>query len=640
MSRIPGGVALIDTEDLTDRYTATLRDLLADTPGVFVQNRYGQEMRLSMRGSGLARGYHLRGIEILQDGIPVNLADGSGDFYQIDPLAIRSVQVLRGGNALRYGGSTLGGAIDFITPTAATAVAPNVFRIEGGSFGTLRLNGEVSRLFGEADAILGGTVTHSDGYRRHSRTQSEQFNGNVGYRISPDVETRFYLGGYVVQQQLPGALTLPQALGNPRQAAASALSGNQARDTYTVRLANRTTVRLDADQRIDVDVWGIHKSLLHPIFQVIDQDSWTWGIAPRYTGEFTVAGLRNELVVGTRYFAGETVAKQYVNIGGERGRLTLNARQYARNYEAYFENRLYLMPVLALVTGAKLARNEREYVDLGGGLTASRGYFDQNRIYDGFNPRLGLLLLPRPDVQVYANLTRSRDVPDFSDLTQTRADGRTSFAPLAAQRAWTVEVGTRGTFDRFGWDLTAYHSEVRGQMLQYTTGPDIPASTFNADRTVLQGVELGLRADLLRDTVSAGDRLTVAQVWTWNDFRFRNDRQFGNNRIAGAPEHVLRTTVQYRHPSGAYAGPVVDWVPQGAWADNANTLRVPGYTLVGLRAGVDLPNGVSVFLDARNLGGKRTISDVSTVMDARTTSTQIFYPGDGRSIYAGVRAAF
>ncbi len=98
-----GSVAFIDAGDFQNRYANTLRDVLKDTPGVFVQERYGQEMRLSVRGSGIARGYHLRGIELLQDGIPLNLADGSGDFYQIDPLALRSVEVYKGGNALTFG---------------------------------------------------------------------------------------------------------------------------------------------------------------------------------------------------------------------------------------------------------------------------------------------------------------------------------------------------------------------------------------------------------------------------------------------------------------------------------------------------------------------------------------------------------
>lgn len=143
MDQTAGSIGFIDSESLSDRYTANLDDVLKHAPGVMVDTRYGQELRLSIRGSGIARAYHTRGIEILQDGIPTNLADGSGDYYQVDPLALRSINIYKGGNGLAYGSSTLGGAINFVTPTGHTAIAPNILRIHGGSFGTVQANGQV-----------------------------------------------------------------------------------------------------------------------------------------------------------------------------------------------------------------------------------------------------------------------------------------------------------------------------------------------------------------------------------------------------------------------------------------------------------------------------------------------------------------
>ena len=142
--------------------------------------------------------------------------------------------------------------------------------------------------------------------------------------------------------------------------------------------------------------------------------------------------------------------------------------------------------------------------------------------------------------------------------------------------------------------------------------------------------------DLARGLAAAGDRLTLRQVWTWNDFRFRDDRQYGGNRIAGLPPHVLRTALTYAAPEGrGFVSPVLDWVPQGAWADYANTLRANAYMKLGLEAGVTVAPGVSVFLDARNLTNKRYVSDLGTIQNARAAgaNTAVFYPGDGRSVY-------
>ncbi|WP_222434187.1 TonB-dependent receptor plug domain-containing protein [Comamonas flocculans] len=158
-----GSVGFIDNATLADRYQANLRDVLQDAPGVFTQSRYGQELRLSIRGSGIARAYHVRGIELLQDGIPTNLADGSGDFYEIDPMGLRATEIYKGGNALGLGSSTLGGAVNFITPTARTALAPNIVQLSGGSFGSGQVSGQVSRVRGDLDFLLNATVTHADG---------------------------------------------------------------------------------------------------------------------------------------------------------------------------------------------------------------------------------------------------------------------------------------------------------------------------------------------------------------------------------------------------------------------------------------------------------------------------------------------
>ncbi len=638
LDQTAGSVAFVDSENFKTKYANTIRDVLKNTPGVYVENRYGQELRLSIRGSGIARGFHARGLEILQDGIPLNLADGSGDFYQIDPLALRSVEIYKGGNGLAYGSSTLGGAVNFVTPTAHTAIAPNILRMDTGSFGTVRINGQMSRTISNADFLVNGTLMRADGYREHEGTENAAFNANAGYRFSDNVETRFYLGNFVVDQQLPGALTLENALNNPRMASANALSGDQARNTRTQRIGNRTSFKLGTGT-LDVDTWAMHKSLFHPIFQVIDQDGWTYGMGPRYTTAYDIAGLRNDLIMGGRFYGGNNTALQFTNVNGSRGAQTLNAEQDATNYEAYFENRLWFLHEVALMTGAKLFHNIREYADHGG-LAANPTPKADSKSFTGINPKAGFLWQPHKDIQFFADITRSQDVPDFTDLTQTTAT-TTRFVPLKPQDAWTAEIGTRGNYGAYGWDITLFRSWVRDELLQFTVDPNIPASTFNAGGTIHQGLELGGSIDLLHDIVAGrDDKISIHQIWNYSDFHFKNDPQYGSNRIAGVPAHLLRTELTYKDNRGFYFTPTLDWVPNGAYADHANTLRAPGYLLIGLQTGIELPNGLLLYLDARNLADKRYISDISTVTDARVVPTSIFYPGQGRSFFAGVRYAF
>ncbi len=639
INRNAGSVGFIDSESTKERYSNNLRDVLQDAPGVFVENRYGQEIRLSVRASGIARSFHTRGIDVLQDGIPTNLADGSGDFYQIDPLGIRSTEIYKGGNALAMGGSQLGGVVNFVTPTAYTALAPNVVRLDAGSFGTAKLHAEASRIFGNTDVFIGGTFSHADGWRAHETQNNVHLNANIGHRFNENLETRFYFGLYHTNQKLPGTLTYDEAFNNPTKASAAALAGDQARNTYVERFANRTTWSGDT-LRLDVDTWAIHKYLNHPIFQVIEQNGWTYGIAPKITKALDLGGHRNEVIVGLRYFGGSNNADQFINNSGNKGLQTSSVRQLSNNYEVFAENRFYIVPELALVAGAKAFAAERRYVDNGtvpGGLANTLK--DVSKSYSGLNPKVGVLWTPQKDVQVFANVTRSTDVPDFTDLAQIV--GTTSaFVPLEAQKAWTVEAGTRGKLGRFGWDVTLYRSQVTDQALQYTVNPSIPASTFNAPNTVLQGLELGGSVDLANDLFAPGDRLTFRQIWNWSDFRFQNDPQYANNRIPGVPEHVLRSSLTYKHAAGVSVTPNATFVPTGAFVDYANAFRVPGYALFGINLGVDLPNGWSGFLDVRNIADTRYISDFATVTTYNPATYASYYPGTGRAVYAGLRGKF
>lgn len=628
-----GSVGFIDNAVLLDRYQSNLRDVLQDAPGVLAQSRYGQEMRLSIRGSGIARGYHVRGVELLQDGIPTNLADGSGDFYEIDPMGLRATEIYKGGNALGIGASTLGGAINFVTPTAYTALAPNIVQVSGGSNGSVQTSGQVSRVLGKLDLLANFTASHADGWRAHETGNYGQFNGNLGYRLGPSAETRFYLGIYATNQLLPGTLTLSDALGDPRKAGTGVVAQNQARDMRVQRLANRTSVTL-AGGRLDVDSWLIHTDMFHPIFQVLTTEGDTWGVAPRLRSDWQLGGRRNELTLGARLVGGSYAARRFVNVGGAAGAPTLDARQKALNVETYLENRSFVTPQLAVVAGLKALRHERRYTD------RSSGASDEAR-YSGVNPKIGLLWTAREQLQVFANLTRSQDVPDFTDLAQTFG-AASRFTPLASQRAWTAEVGTRGAQGPLRWDLTYYRSRVRGEMLQYTVDPTVPASTFNAGRTLHQGIELGATLTLARNllAVNAGDRLELSQLWNWSDFRFQGDPQHGNNAIPGLPRNVLRTALTYARADGFYVTPTLDWVPGGAWVDYANTLKTPSHALLGLKFGAALRDDLSFYLDLRNLTNRRYVADFAPVLDAGAAPASTFYPGIGRSIYAGMRYQF
>jgi iron complex outermembrane receptor protein len=624
VERTPGGADLVEAKEFSNSYAVSFHDMLAWSPGVFAQPRFGEEVRLSIRGSGLGRSFHLRGVTLLQDGAPISLADGSGDFQELDPETLQHISVYRGANALRFGSSSLGGAVNAVTVSGQSLDTPVTARLEGGSFETLR--GSVTAGFdsGSVDGVATVTASTSEGFRQQSAQDKLRLNGNLGVRLAPNLETRFYVAANRLDQEVPGTVTLSDALNRPRTAPAINIANDYARNIRSLRLQNRTAWRL-GETRIEFGAFANFKSLNHPIFQVIDQDSTDWGGYARVEGRTAIAGMPLDYIVGSTARVGRIDAKQFVNVGGQRGALTADAVQKASTIDSYGELRLHPVEPLALIAGLQFVHGHRALDN------RLRPAASDARDYDEWAPKLGLLWSVNDKVQLYANVSRSAEIPTFSELVQQPVVG---FVPLAPQTAWTTEIGTRGEQGPLAWDVSLYRSRLDGELLQFTTNPDIPAATFNAGRTIHQGVEARLDWTLM----SGANQLVLRQVYQLSDFRFRGDPQYGDNRLPAAPMHVYRGELRFSG-KGFSIAPNVEWTPRGAWADYRNSVRVPGYALIGAHASVKLGSRTELFLDARNLMDKNAVVDLSAVVAATPQST-IYYPTDGRAIYGGMKLTF
>jgi iron complex outermembrane receptor protein len=629
LSRTPGAVAVVSAESYADRFAQGFSDTLRNVPGVMAQKRYGEESRLSIRGSGIAQGFHQRGVLLAQDGVPFADADGFSDFQGVDALSARYIEVWKGSNTLRFGGAQLGGAINLVTPTGRTARQQNLLQLEGGSFGSVRGHAAVARTSGDWDVYAAASAMQSDGWRDHSEQSQARLTVNTGRSFGEDREVRLIAQAADIKQDIPGALTLDQALKTPRMASASALSGDQARDLTVKRLTLQTRWRFNEATLFEGAVWGWEKSLYHPIFQVMDQDSATRGAFGRIDWTGQVAGLRADAFYGFSWRDGEVEALRYVNLSGLRGAKTADARQEASGLDVFAEGRLFVTDRLALVAGGSWGRATRDYAD------RMNPANDDSIDYDWFSPRLGLLWEAEGGAQVFANVTRSVEPPTYGALVQAPLTG---FTPVEVQDAWTAEIGTRGRRGAFAWDLTAWRSQIDGEMLNFITGPDIPAATFNADKTVHQGIEAGLDWRLPYEV--ADGSLLLRQTWNWSDFRFDGDARWGDNRLPVVPEHQYRAELTWRHPSGVFVAPSIEWRISSPYVDYANTMKAPDYALLCLTGGFDIGPNASVYVDARNLTDERYVGEFSAVTDARSASTAVFFPGEGRSVFVGLRLAY
>lgn len=648
LQRTPGGVGLVGAQELRESRAANLQDALDFVPGVLIRPRFGaaDESQLSIRGSGLRNNFHLRGVNILLDGFSYGSADGFSDFEALELLSTKRIEVYKGGNALRYGGNSLGGAINLVTKTGYDAGLLEL-RSEAGSYDFFKNYLATGQVIGPFDVYAGFTDTELHGFRAHSEQIRRRLYTSYGYRLDGGSTLRLDLQYVRNEENLPGALTREELRADSRQRNPAAASADEARNYDYLRVALTAHTPLSATQALEGRLQFNYQSLDHPLsFAVIDQETHNWGGEVRYLQTAPLFRHGNRLTVGVQYAGAWQADRNQANLDGVRGDVRKDQRNYATNIGGYLEEQFDLMRTLTLVLGGRIDYAWRSVSDLfladGPGDTDA----DDSAGVDFFSasPKLGFVWNVMPTVQVFGNASRSYEAPLLLELT---APGQLQggLEQLKAQKAWQFELGTRGTWRRGAtWDVSVYDIELWDEIRNVNVRP-FPGAPFtiprfeNIERSRHYGVEVGNEVRLARDIAArlglgqTGDTLALRIAYTWSRFVFVDDAVFGHNSLPGAPEHFLRAELRYQHPGGFWLAPNLEAVPVGYFVDSGNTSRTDPYTLFHVRLGYDYrPWKLNVFFEARNLTDKVYASAVQ--VDSATGRS--FEPGDGQAFYGGV----
>lgn len=215
---LPGGVALVESAGFPETANLTVSRALRDVPGVVVQDFFGgnDQPRIQIRGSGLQQNPVERGVLALQDGLPINRADGSYIVGLANPRQAELIEVYRGYMANRLGATVLGGALNFVSPTGSSAPGSQV-SLSGGSFGQAGVAAQTGYRGENYDALLQVDATRRDGFRVYNQSERVSVNANVGARINDNISTRIFAGYTDLDFDVAGPLTKDALYADPRQ---------------------------------------------------------------------------------------------------------------------------------------------------------------------------------------------------------------------------------------------------------------------------------------------------------------------------------------------------------------------------------------------------------------------------------------
>lgn len=632
LKQIPGGVNVVPEKVIRDGVTPNLQEALSLSPGVWTRSRFGSdEVRLSIRGSGISQTFNARGVRLLRDGLPVSEADGNVRPQLIEPLNSRYIEVYRGASALEYGGALLGGAINLISPNARTQ---NSFplRFEFGADEYLRGQLAHGRVLDNGFDIYGAlTGIEQNGFRANSEQETVRFYGNAGKRWSDVAETRFHLDLQDNNIELPGSLTKQQLETDLNQANAGSLLRNSQRDINLVRLGAQHSVLLE-NGTVDLGVSYQHLDTRIPLsFAFLEADQNDVSVSGRVTQNKLFGNTLHNIVFGGLAVWGDNEGDRFrYAFADVKGTQSRDDDDRAWGLELFAQDRFAIGEKTDLIFGAQLIHAARKTSETPISLIGVEGNsVNRSEYYTGVNPRIGFTHQFNHDVQFFGNVSRSFEPPTVTEFSALLDDG--SFEILDAQKATTFEVGTRATLANLNIDLAAYYARVRDEILSQED-PSLPSGSSetvfsNANTTEHSGIELGVQGEL-------APWLKVTMAYTYNNFKFDNDDLFGNNELPGIPQHFLRAEVMVETKAGFYFGPTLDYSSDW-YVDFSNSFKANAYTLLGAKLGYAINNDIRIFAQAVNLTDKEYASNTAIAAFADETSS-LFNPGLERSIFFGL----
>ena len=650
----PGAVSVVDGADLFRREVSNLADLLRYVPGVWAESSSGSdELFFSSRGSNLdATDYDKNGIKLMQDGLPVTTADGNNHNRVIDPLSARYAVIAHGANALTYGASTLGGAIDFTSPTARNS-APLTAYVNGGSHGLL-----VGRLTaGGAGETADGLVTVEgkrwDGYRDHNTQERYGLYANAGWVHSPQVATRVYATYVHNDEELPGALTGDEVRADPDQASVAAIGGHYQKNVETARIAAKTTWHIDSNSTFEAGLSYEDQSLYHPIVDrvLVDFDG---------TGPEPPVEVFSLLVDTDHRDVGATAALSPEGGRARPARRSQLRRWPRRGRQLSQRRRAAQRPDRARRQPGGQSRGVsrrpvalRRRLDTGLRWTARRcgsRREDHGRCHRQRSQPEGRLLVVQPARGAHLHVERAQ-----RGVRQRRA-GCTSRPPRSRWKTMFAATTPRSmpcTARSTSWAC----ARRRPRSTRSAGGGISPRTTRRSATRSCQWMTRPRRVTASPPT-STGRHTRASRPWserasrspgsdrhrieplvslTVNAFSFDSDPVYGNNDLPAAPAYAARGEVMYRNAGGLYAGPTFDLVGR-RYADFANTYRVDSYGLLGLRGGYAGKNW-ELFGEVRNLLDENYIATLS-VLNVASPDARVLYPGAPVSAYVGLRMEF
>jgi iron complex outermembrane receptor protein len=284
----------------------------------------------------------------------------------------------------------------------------------------------------------------------------------------------------------------------------------------------------------------------------------------------------------------------FYDIPGVNGGLQKVRKHEVTTLAGFMENRLELTDRLSLLTGLRYDHLHMEVTNYGAVTPTSPAFFDET--WEPLTGRIGLVYALTPAINVYVQYSTAADPPAGSLASATFSQAQNTDLTTGEQ----VEVGSKFNFlDGRGAATLAAYQIVRKDFS--VTDPNNINNTMQAGQQTSKGIELAGRLQVTSKLLLEGNYAYVGAQY--DDFSEKvGGRAVSRkgNTPTNVPDQVGNFWVTYDILPAWQVGMDARYV-DSVYANNANTLKAPSYTLYGAFARFNVDQHTAITARVRNL---------------------------------------
>lgn len=551
-------VTVIDPETMDRQQPRELGEVLRAQPGVnlVTNGSFGKNTSVFMRGTGS------ESTILLLDGIRIRSATAGGAPWQfIPPQLINRMEIVRGPRGSLYGADAVGGVVQGFTMPEHDRDTQWV-EVGGGDFSTRQTGAGASGKAGNTRYSLQGNYFDTDGTRIREGGEDKGFRNAAG---TASVNHEFDNGASI------GVVGLHSR-------------GNTEFDSGETDFVMQTT-----GVRAETPVIGPWSTSVQ-LSEARDEQDNEGGFGDSFFDtrtrtarwENTLSFDNHELIAGAEYLEDEVDS-------------STDFEEDSRDNTAAFAQLLSRYGPTDLQLSARWDDNEAFGEEVTGAVAL--GYE-----------------LDRAHALRASHGTAFR-APTFNDLYWPFMFGFEGNPDLNPETSATTELGIRGHYGAYYWDMALYQTDVEDLIQNEVDDDDILRPT-NVDRARIRGIELTAGA-----TVGGFE---LASSVTFQDPRDRET----DNRLARRTTQSARVDADYTEGRVTFGASAL--IEGDRYNDADNETRLSGFATADLRVGVQLAEQLSLRFNMDNVFNRQ----YST---ARNAFGDFDYLAAGRTVFVSLR---